>query len=407
MFAAGGTPVRGTATETTGTAGAQRRPTSDAGRKRAAIELIRRDGERLRRTARRYSLCAEDAEDAYQRGLEILLTKAPTEQPRELLAWTTTVVKHEALAVRRARERLLGLGAVGRDEEPDTDPVARLPSPGAGPLERLERREEIARGREAIRALKPAERRTLALLAEGYSYAEIGEITGFSKTKVNRCLAEGRERFRRIVASSEDGSRCAELRPLLSAFCDGEAGPRQSEEAREHLRACGRCRATMRAYRAAPATVAALSPLPLVLGEATGVSKVIGLGKLSALKKAVAVCVVTGAGAGVATGVIPTPKAPSERPVAPRVERIGAGAAPPARPREERAGSRRPDDEARRPAPAPPPEPTEAAIQPGASRPAPPPVEPVEPEPTPAPEPVEPEPAPAVEPVESEPAPAP
>ena len=76
-----------------------------------------------------------------------------------------------------------------------------------------------------MRALKPQELRALTLLAEGYSYAEIGEITGYSPTKVNRCLAEGRERFRRLVARSEDGSRCAELRPLLSAFCDGEAKP--------------------------------------------------------------------------------------------------------------------------------------------------------------------------------------
>ena len=30
----------------------------------------------LRRTARRYSLCADDADDAYQRAVEILLTKS-------------------------------------------------------------------------------------------------------------------------------------------------------------------------------------------------------------------------------------------------------------------------------------------------------------------------------------------
>ena len=44
------------------------------------------------------------------------------------------------------------------------------------------------------------------------------------QTKINRCLAEGRERFRRVLSRSRDGSRCEELRPLLSAFCDGEAG---------------------------------------------------------------------------------------------------------------------------------------------------------------------------------------
>ena len=165
--------------------------TVTAGRKRAAIELVAREEAELRRTARRFSLCDDDAEDAYQRALEILLVKAPSERPLDLLRWTKTVVKHEALALRRYRERMLGMGfdEVG-------DPVERLASDNAGPDERTEQRESNARTREALRALKPAELRSLTLLAAGYSYAEIGEMTGYSRTKVNRSLAEGRERFR-------------------------------------------------------------------------------------------------------------------------------------------------------------------------------------------------------------------
>ena len=53
-------------------------------------------------------------------------------------------------------------------------------------------------------------------------------MTGFSQTKVNRCLAEGRERFRAFLSRSESGGRCAELRPLLSAFCDGEASAEET-----------------------------------------------------------------------------------------------------------------------------------------------------------------------------------
>ena len=101
-----------------------------------------------------------------------------------------------------------------------------IPAAGDGPPERAERREAVARSREALQALKPQELRALSLLAEGYSYIEIGEITGFSQTKINRCLAEGRERFRSLLSRSEDGSRCEEMRPLLSAFCDGEASSR-------------------------------------------------------------------------------------------------------------------------------------------------------------------------------------
>src|SRR5436190_14079634 len=43
-------------------------------------------------TARRYSASPEDVEDAYQRGVELLLTKAPTTTEDELLPWVKTVV---------------------------------------------------------------------------------------------------------------------------------------------------------------------------------------------------------------------------------------------------------------------------------------------------------------------------
>jgi RNA polymerase sigma factor (sigma-70 family) len=237
---------------------------SDAARKRVAVEIIAKHERALRQTARRYSLCAADADDAYQRALEILLTKAPTGDARELIRWTQTVTKHEALAVRRNRERLLSGSPPPSSEETEEDWMALIPAPGDGPAEKVERQEAIARSREALQALKPAELRALTLLAEGYSYAEIGEITSWSRTKVNRCLAEGRERFRALLSSSQDGSRCEELRPLLSAFCDGEAGAKDAALVREHLRACAQCRAAMRAYRAAPGAAAALTPLPPV-----------------------------------------------------------------------------------------------------------------------------------------------
>lgn len=247
-------------TTTEGTRLEPSRTQSDGARKRAAIEMIGVHEAALRRTARRYSLDAEDADDAFQRALEIVLTKAPTTDARELIRWTQTVTKHEALALRQSRERLLGYGGGGQATGTSADAVAMIPAPGEGPEEQVERREAIARSREALRALKPAELRALSLLAEGYSYAEIGELTGFSQTKINRVLSEGRDRFRNLVSSNEDGSRCRELRPLLSAFCDGEASAPDSTTVREHLRACGRCRSTMRAYRAAPRIAVALAP---------------------------------------------------------------------------------------------------------------------------------------------------
>lgn len=319
-----------------------------AGRKRAAVELVAREDAELRQAARRFSLCREDAEDAYQRSLEILLVKAPSERPRELVRWMKTVVKHEALAIRRNRERLLGLGEDGAG-----DPIERLASAGAGPSERTEQREQIARNREALRALKPAELRSLTLLAAGYSYAEIGEMTGFSRTKVNRSLAEGRERFRRLLSRSESGDRCEDLMPLLSAYCDGEASAEGETVVREHLRACAACRATMRSYRATPAAVGALAPVAPVSrslldrahellvglharlpgaagGGDGGIAQVAAAGGsrgvgMAALAKALAICAGTvgGAAACIATGVAPVPIGiHPEQSVGAKVERV-------------------------------------------------------------------------------------
>ena len=197
-------------------------PIDAAARNRAAVETFARHETSLRRTAQRYSICADDADEALQRGLEILLHKAPTADPRELVRWTQTVVKHEALAVRAERERILAGPAAASGEIDSEDWVAMLPAEADGPAERAERHEVIERSREALATLKPQERRALTLLAEGYSYREISQITAYSATKVNRVLAEGRERFRRFLVRREGGARCTELAPLLSAFADGE-----------------------------------------------------------------------------------------------------------------------------------------------------------------------------------------
>ena len=323
---------------------------AEAARKRAAVELFSQHESTLRRQASRYSLCADDVDDALQRTLEILLTKAPSDDQRELVRWTQTVVKHEALAIRQERERVLS-GPAAREQEGNEDWVALLPAHGAGPAERVERSEEIARSREALQALKPQELRALGLLAEGYSYAEIAALTGFSMTKVNRCLAEGRERFRQVLARSKDGRRCDEMASLLSAFCDGEAPAEEAATLREHLRACPSCRATLRAYRAAPAAVAALGPT-LALerslferahgaladlaarfgGGGTGgggdqaLSQVAIAGGsrgagAAALAKVLAICAGTAGTACVATGVVPAPLALAPPEQAPAIER--------------------------------------------------------------------------------------
>jgi RNA polymerase sigma factor (sigma-70 family) len=226
-----------------------------------ALALLERHGAQILATARRYAATPEDAEDAYQRAFEILLTKAPTTSEEELVPWLKTVVKHEAFALRRQRERHSPVTDDGR--------LGDRPTPPAITHDQAERYERLRQGAEALRKLKPQEIRALRLKAEGYSYREICEITGWTYTKVNRCLTEGRQAFARRLAGIQGGVECERFAPLLSALADGEASAEQLALLRPHMRTCLACRARLKAFRAAPARVAALVP-PAALVAAAG-----------------------------------------------------------------------------------------------------------------------------------------
>jgi RNA polymerase sigma factor (sigma-70 family) len=227
----------------------------------AALGLIARHGPQILSTARRYAATPEDAEDAYQRAFEILLTKAPTTREDELVPWLKTVVKHEAFALRRQRER----------HSPITDDgeLGDRGTPAAATHDQAERMERLRQGAEALRRLKPQEMRALLLKAEGYSYAEIGEITGWSYTKVNRCLTEGRRALSVRLAGIEGGVECGRFIPLLSALADGEARAEDLALLRPHMKTCLACRAQLKEFRAVPARVAALVP-PVALSAGDG-----------------------------------------------------------------------------------------------------------------------------------------
>ena len=235
--------------------GARRRPTR-AEIEPAALALLQRHGATIMATARRFAATPEDAEDAYQRGIEILLTKAPTTAEDELVPWLRTVVKHEAWALRRQRQRAAPVADDGRLPEPPSDPAVTH--------DQAERIDRLRVGAEALKQLKPQEIRALLLRAEGHSYKQIQEITGWTYTKVNRCLTEGRKAFLERVAGIETGGECERLAPLLSKLVDGEATADDLATLRPHVRTCLSCRAALREFRSAPATAAALVPVALL-----------------------------------------------------------------------------------------------------------------------------------------------
>jgi RNA polymerase sigma factor (sigma-70 family) len=237
---------------------------SCADRERAeglVLELIGSQADSLLRVARRYSLCPDDAHDAYQRGLEILIRHATRLDPERAAGWLHTVVKHEAMAINRSRRRMLG------SDEIDVDALEARTTDS--PEERVLATDRVARSAEALHGLKPQEVRALWLRALGHSYEQICQITGWTYTKVNRSLAEGRKSFLERYAGIESGRECQRLAPALSAFVDGEADAAQTVELRAHLRQCLSCRAAVRGLHDAS------RPLTVVL-PATGLAVAAG-----------------------------------------------------------------------------------------------------------------------------------
>ncbi len=221
------------------------------------LSILGANAASLLRLARGHSLCADDAYDAYQRAVEILLRRAGGLEPATANAWMRTVVKHEAMAVRAERQSLLAR------EEVDLD--AR-PAPAPSEEEQVERFDRLAAAAEALQSLKPQEVQALVLKAEGHSYREIGERMGWTYTKVNRLLTEGRASFRDRYEAIASGAECERWAPVLSRLADGEATVRELVQVRRHLRRCPGCRATLRAYRDAPSGITAVVPLVAVTG---------------------------------------------------------------------------------------------------------------------------------------------
>src|SRR3954468_21358519 len=202
--------------------------------------MVARHGSMLLRVANQFSLCHDDALDAYQRALEIYLRRLGSIDRATEGAWLRVVVKHEAMSIRKARAGSVDV------EEVDLD------GREAGTRElddRLAGGERVERSVEALKALKPDEARALLLKAEGLSYDEIGRQFGWTYTKVNRSIAEGRKRFLKVYSGIEAGEACAAHHEALDALAAGRATSAQVVSLRPHLRHCSSCRATVRDMR--------------------------------------------------------------------------------------------------------------------------------------------------------------
>ncbi|MEI7889801.1 MAG: sigma-70 family RNA polymerase sigma factor, partial [Actinomycetes bacterium] len=212
-------------------------------------ELVTGQMPRLLAVARRYSLCSDDAYDACQRGIEILIRRVDSLEPETADAWLRTVVKHEAMAVRAERLKGVATTADSLDGLVDSSRVDQ----SVDLIERL----RVAS--EALGRLKVHEAEALRLRAQGLTYNEIADLRGWSYTKVNRLVTEGRRAFRQRVSAIDSGAQCREI---LEALNDGTAGRTLSREMVEtHLARCQACRLEARDDLRGAAPLAIALPL--------------------------------------------------------------------------------------------------------------------------------------------------
>src|SRR5690242_4714630 len=130
-----------------------------------------------------------DAEEALQEALISFLAHFDPDGPAPALPWFILTLKRACWAKRPCVHAVsLETPIEGATCEAGLEAILSNEVEG----EFSERIEQTLDAREAMASLKPDERTALTLLGLGYSYKEIMKMGGWSYTKVNRCISEGR-----------------------------------------------------------------------------------------------------------------------------------------------------------------------------------------------------------------------
>ena len=236
-------------------------PTDDERRAAACRAMAAAPG--LIRFAARYTRSLHDAEDAYQRTMEIALTRAPVTEPRRFMAWLHTVLRNEALAVAGARRR------EGPSAEADVTEVYEDQLEDAVAVDALaEWRERYRSIQDGLAGLTEAQRICLILQTAGASYERIHDITGFSLRKVERSVLEGRKGLAAWEVRLMSGEACERLDTVIARVALGEASSKDRRAVSRHVRHCGHCRALLRRRRESNEWLAGLVPLALLASGA-------------------------------------------------------------------------------------------------------------------------------------------
>ena len=155
------------------------------------------------------------ADDALQEGLISAYRALDRVEPRNLRGWFVRIVQNAARDAGRRERRHPTIQIQTHEEEgggAERRGAAELPAGRASdPAGVVAGRELAAQLRAALREI-PEERRTAILLfdVDGYTYAEIAEITESSLGTVKSRISRGREELRGLLADLRPGTHGGE-----------------------------------------------------------------------------------------------------------------------------------------------------------------------------------------------------
>jgi RNA polymerase sigma factor (sigma-70 family) len=151
---------------------------------------------RLLAIGKRNSPSTEDAEEALHDTFILFINHFDPTAGAPPLAWLTLTLKRRCWATYRRQQLLHRQQPLPHADPTANDTSNELLDPSRLPDELAVVSANVSEARHKIDQLKPDERRALSLLAIGYSYREICHLTGWTYTKVNRCISEGRAALR-------------------------------------------------------------------------------------------------------------------------------------------------------------------------------------------------------------------
>lgn len=204
---------------------------------------------------------AVEVEDAIQTACDRFVDKAEgISAPGQVYAWIRTTA-HRLLT--SEEDHHLRELAVDPTDASLRDLAAEEAGPEEATIEHEDEAELVALVREVSALLPERKRDVLALYGAGYKRPEIASQLGLSDRAVKRDLLEIMDEARVAIARKAGGG-CQRGEPMVLRFAYGLASAAEAEQARLHMKGCGRCGVLWERLDAWREKAAALLPLPAV-----------------------------------------------------------------------------------------------------------------------------------------------